>query len=274
MGDYDQDESIEEGYESGDLAQQEAGAATEDAKPRRRSKNDNCTRSYKCGCGKDYLSYPALYTHVKQKHGGVNPNGTDSSAMRSHRGRGRPRKQNFPTVSASRPQTDDTFLKQEGFLGGPCNPVDEYALCSYPCANREEDKIFAAVQSAKDQAVREEQPVCDEVFGLFLVDLATKVTREAYQMFVLFVQSLRTCFNEKALKVCQDFSHSSSDQEICESQTAQNLPEISNYFITEYLEEKVPELDRTKAIGMMLYFNAFLFGKKFSNLKLSLIANE
>ena len=34
-------------------------------KIKRRSKKDKETREYKCGCGKHYLSYPALYTHVK-----------------------------------------------------------------------------------------------------------------------------------------------------------------------------------------------------------------
>lgn len=27
-------------------------------------------RNYKCPCGKSYLSYPALFTHIKQKHEG------------------------------------------------------------------------------------------------------------------------------------------------------------------------------------------------------------
>jgi len=43
---------------------------------RRRSKKDKTGRVYFCGCGKDYLSYPALYTHIKNKHGGVPPEGT------------------------------------------------------------------------------------------------------------------------------------------------------------------------------------------------------
>lgn len=37
----------------------------------RRSRNDPLGRDYKCGCGKRYLSYPALYTHIRQKHNGV-----------------------------------------------------------------------------------------------------------------------------------------------------------------------------------------------------------
>ena len=61
-------------------------------KNKRRSKNDIKDRNYKCGWGKKYLSYPALYTHIKQKHDGVDPPGTQSTQLKSGRGRGRPRK--------------------------------------------------------------------------------------------------------------------------------------------------------------------------------------
>ena len=38
-------------------------------KQKRRSKNDVLGRDYKCTfCDKTYLSYPALYTHMKNKH--------------------------------------------------------------------------------------------------------------------------------------------------------------------------------------------------------------
>lgn len=35
-------------------------------------------RNYFCGCAKSYLSYPALYTHVKNKHDGVFPVGSNA----------------------------------------------------------------------------------------------------------------------------------------------------------------------------------------------------
>ena len=42
----------------------------------RRSKNDNDGRNHKCQtCGKCYLSYPALYTHIKNKHSTSSGNG-------------------------------------------------------------------------------------------------------------------------------------------------------------------------------------------------------
>ena len=42
----------------------------------RRSRKDQEGRDYLCGCGKRYLSYPALYTHIKTKHDGKQPEGT------------------------------------------------------------------------------------------------------------------------------------------------------------------------------------------------------
>ena len=42
----------------------------------RRSRKDEEGRDYQCGCGKRYLSYPALYTHIKTKHNGQQPEGT------------------------------------------------------------------------------------------------------------------------------------------------------------------------------------------------------
>ena len=43
-------------------------------KNKRRSKKDKTGRNYICG--KNYLSYPALYTHIKNKHEGKAPEGT------------------------------------------------------------------------------------------------------------------------------------------------------------------------------------------------------
>jgi len=74
-------------------AHEENAAADNDPmkpKHKRRSKNEQDGRDYECGCGKTYLSYPALYTHIKTKHDGKIPTGTPP--LPSGRGRGRPRK--------------------------------------------------------------------------------------------------------------------------------------------------------------------------------------
>lgn len=64
----------------------------EEVRGRRRSKNDHDGRDHRCKyCDKTYLSYPALYTHTKQKHS-VGPDGEQRAPPTSGRGRGRPRK--------------------------------------------------------------------------------------------------------------------------------------------------------------------------------------
>ncbi len=40
-------------------------------------------RNYICVCGKRYLSYPALYTHIKNKHQGKAPTPGDISLPRA-----------------------------------------------------------------------------------------------------------------------------------------------------------------------------------------------
>ena len=63
-------------------------------KQKRRSKNECYGRDYKCGCGKEYLSYPALYTHIKTKHDGKTPEVTNANQIQNGKWRGRPR-ENF-----------------------------------------------------------------------------------------------------------------------------------------------------------------------------------
>lgn len=43
---------------------------SDDIKRKRRTRNDEDGRNFSCNCGKSYLSYPALYTHIKTKHQG------------------------------------------------------------------------------------------------------------------------------------------------------------------------------------------------------------
>ncbi len=52
-------------------------------------------RIFVCGCGKQYKSYPALYTHIRQKHDGVKPEGTITHSNQKRKRRGRKRKQDY-----------------------------------------------------------------------------------------------------------------------------------------------------------------------------------
>lgn len=150
-------------------------------------------------------------------------------------------------------------------------------LLSYPGTEeeKEQDPIYhAIVRIVQDPATVSAECVCDDVFALYLLDLASKVTPAGYQLFVKFLQTLRECLNLKGWSLDGESEQQSTDDVFCEIRTAQNLPEVSNYFITEYIEDQDSPHDRQKFIGLMLHFNAWLFSHRYSNLKLSLIATQ
>lgn len=59
---------LEKGEEKNDIDDDLKGGQAS-----RRSRKDVEGRDFVCGCGKKYLSYPALYTHIKTKHDGRQP---------------------------------------------------------------------------------------------------------------------------------------------------------------------------------------------------------
>lgn len=78
-----------------DFDKLQGGASAQDADAaqakKRRAKGEAGEGNYVCGCGKAYLSYPALYTHIKTKHDGITPSGTTQPQTSSKSGRGRPK---------------------------------------------------------------------------------------------------------------------------------------------------------------------------------------
>lgn len=101
----------------------------EEGRKGRRSKHDNDGRIHKCAyCVKTYLSYPALYTHQKQKHS-RGPGGELRAPPTSGRGRGRPRKNvsqgclnHLQPYQRTDPKSEEYFNQPER-KGGPTDPL-------------------------------------------------------------------------------------------------------------------------------------------------------
>lgn len=122
---------------------------------KRRSKYDNAGRDFKCQFWDNaYLSYPAMYTHMKTKHyytgsegdmlaGGEGQGIPGGVIMNTGRGRGRPKK-NYGRVTKLNPESDDYFKTMDK-AGGPTDPLlgFEDSLVFVKKAMGEENPDFA-----------------------------------------------------------------------------------------------------------------------------------
>ena len=43
---------------------------------KRRTLSETNKRDFRCGCGKNYVSYPAIYLHIQRKHNSIAPSNT------------------------------------------------------------------------------------------------------------------------------------------------------------------------------------------------------
>ncbi|KAL4472530.1 hypothetical protein ABPG74_018479 [Tetrahymena malaccensis] len=73
----------------------------------RRSRSDNHNREFLCGCGKSYLSGAALYTHVKQKHGGVAQYGSQQPSASAGNAKGKSKKNELSNNEKSTQKQED-----------------------------------------------------------------------------------------------------------------------------------------------------------------------
>jgi hypothetical protein len=101
-------------------------AVPEEKERIRRSRKDKEGRNFRCGCAKTYLSYPALYTHIKTKHGGKEPQGTTRSVVNGSK-RGRPKRDNLKDEEHSKGE-DPLNEAEEECANFFENAVDRAAL--------------------------------------------------------------------------------------------------------------------------------------------------
>ena len=221
-----------------------------EGKMKRRSKNDQEGRDFACGCGKTYLSYPALYTHIKTKHDGKFPEGTTSPPSKNSKGRGRPRKSNTE-------KTKDIY-EQHNLGGGPCSP-----LAALPSNS----VFYTKVEEWQDKPLTS-QVVCDDAFALYALEVAKHTSSENFAYFSNFLFHLRNCLN---LRGWQMEAVEPQEQDYCSVKPPSKTPEICNFFIQHYLPLYCPSFNTDLAISMTLHFTKFLETCGLTELKLSLI---
>jgi len=89
---------------------------------KRRTKDEASKRDFICGCGRSYVSYPAIYLHIKNKHNSIRPPDTiiPENDEKEKVKRGRPKKEKEdptenvePIVTA--PEEDEKLQAEDDF---------------------------------------------------------------------------------------------------------------------------------------------------------------
>lgn len=319
-------------------------------KGKRRSKNETEGRDYKCSqCEKTYLSYPALYTHIKTKH-----SNKGDTPITSVRGRGRPKK-NTNKDNYTDPASPFYFHTNER-KGGPtaviygfkeaydllfsnsnkyggyekhklyielykrhlenvkiCNYTREHPGCKVfglkpeelqeaiyeikgeeePNTEQPERKQGGAVEDQGiNEKIREENQKlkklkkCDEIFAEYLDLVAKDVNKQCYSHVIKFVLLYRECMNYYGNKHNKDKNSvkanfgenegkdEESKEDYCLVNDAEHVPEVSNEFVSTYLEDVKTSFGDMSSIELTQNFCEWLFNGGYTCSKLSLMADN
>lgn len=237
-------------------------------KRERRSKDDNYQRNYVCGCGKSYLSYAALYTHAKTKHGGNFPEGTTTLHKKKL---GRPKKDDYSDSKATyEMQRISEWNKDfQHFLEMIPNAktvqeerqkklIDEFP-CDIFSKPEYYEKILVNLEEIRKELIQcyglnflsqfesilsdinnIKRLNCNETFALFLAYSFKFVSIEFYREIAFFVVGFRHIANKIGWDIYRE-EHKNAEidfeLEFCQEQNAELLPNMSNEFIVEFLPE-------------------------------------
>ena len=259
---------------------------------KRAKKNESDIRNYKCSfCDKSYLSYPALYTHCKQKH---------NTSNHSERGRGRPKKeQNEINIEKNKydPLTTNYFEREDR---KGITKIENIKECTqkafnYFYGNESSEDIKQKIKERKmkeyikiedhpflgkfinddhdiNKNVENEKIPTDFVLINYLNKMSNYCNEKYYVKLIIFV----TLFREHINIALQD--KVPNDKEFTQMVEAEDVPESSNEFITDFLfpndEESCFEMSKEEAIDLTRNLCNWMYLNNFTCSKLFLLDKE
>lgn len=252
---------------------------------RRRTKNDVGERKYHCAsCEKTYLSYPALYTHMRSKHGVTGTNG---------KGRGRPKKDSI-TLDKERKKFnpyDNTFF----FKSERTGKVEDYEKCIinafesiYGSPEDDRDKLNSIrirntrrgmkmynnvyehpflkklLEDPHDASINleDQEEICDNVLVNYLNKVSLIVNDEYFTTVISFVTLFREHVNIefKARKECLEGDYTAKNS--CES-----FPDSCNEFIVDFLncgKKSDFPFGKAEAIDLTMHLSTWMFNNHYT----------
>ena len=274
------EENIDENYENSQEKKEDTH--------KRRSKNDTEGRTFVCQlCGKSYLSYPALYTHRKQKH---------NTNLSSGRGRGRPKKdiseQNIERIKFN-PCNFNYFQKENrkgetnefkkvildafNFL---YNIKDDYEksernkkrkMKEYNNINEHPlfNKFLNDPHNKNEKIDENENKITDDVFIYYLNKVSAYCNEDFFEKILIFVVLFREYVN-------QVYSNKVENGiEFTTQEKAEDVPDTSNEFILDFIDPDENNNDfgfsKDECIDLIQNLCHWMYEHNFTCSKLSMI---
>ena len=249
---------------------------------KRRTKGQNEGRTFKCQfCNKSYLSYPALYTHCRNKHNTSNTSGKE---------RGRPKKQKLDSEIEKNKfnPINISYFSKEGRTGK--TEINEIENCintafnelySEEYKNRNEQRQMKSYSSIKqhpflnkyknddhDINKKEGEYYTDKVLIYYLNKMSEFCNPTYFTKLIKFVTLFREHIN--IIKADHNLDNE-NNKEYTEINKAEDVPDFSNEFITEFLVpdsksedfgfSKEESIDLTQNLCFWMYDNNYTCSK-------------
>jgi hypothetical protein len=257
----------------------------------RRSKRESEGRNYVCKmCSKSYLSYPALYTHYKQKHNTNNSSG---------RGRGRPKKETNEGENEKNnynPTNNTYFMKEE--RTGKTSSETEINECIDKAFKDLYDpeqrgridsrgiKFYGSIEehpflnkfkmdNHDINKTGDEHQIADSVFIEYLNKMSAFCNPNYFTKLIIFVTLFREHSNQINVSKLKEDEQNKVYTEI---KDAEDVPDSSNEFITDFInpEEKNNDLgfNKEECIDLTQNLCYWMYENNYTCSKLSLIREK
>lgn len=274
-----------------------------EARKKRRPRSAAGERNYLCGCGKAYLSYPALYTHVKNKHEGIFPIGSNAKRKIPKNSEEDSVHLYIPNIERYFQEFED-FTKQlydaSRFLQTPIRPEDIKVPWKFVLDNEERDvsplkqAMLGLLETEKDKA-RKSKPKFNiyQILALFLNSIFPYCSESFFREYALLTVLVIKALNDKGeLFLDKNEKRKSAGKaeehpkNFCDTENINVTAEILNLFIAElfpaYFKKVVLDAEFTiKYLGfdddniknlilMTKYMANWLFNNEFTEYRLEI----
>ena len=233
-------------------------------KRKRRHRSDEEGRNFSCSCGKSYLSYPALYTHIKTKHNGKAEYSKGNTSKEENEEEAREEEEEEIDKSEDVRTLDTLRRYLNKFF--PFTHKDREAERRVKELGKEELGYLKEAREYWDKHKKEEEyqlndtyaTSIDHVLGKFLLDIESELSRNSLRFLQEFVVNLRNGLNQIQ-----------GDEKFSKSSCASELPLLMNTLFSEvfqkFEEEHIYNKHPTLPCKVLYHFNRWLFQEKFTN---------